>query len=109
MPTITIHDQTTSGTTSELTLDLLTETLTVRELLRSRVYQEVHDFNRKQLANPNTPYHGLVTPTDAETTLNGPKSNTAQLISHFLTPLVMIQQHPRQLVEARKSNGVCDV
>ncbi len=56
MPTITIHDQTTAGTTSnELTLDILTETLTVRELIRSRVYQEVQDFNRKQLAAPNRP------------------------------------------------------
>jgi hypothetical protein len=46
VPTITIQDQTTTGkTTGELTLDVLTERLTVRELIRSRVYQEVQDFN----------------------------------------------------------------
>ncbi len=72
MLTITIHDQTTSGTsTNELTLDLLTEQITVRELIRSRIYQEVQDFNRQQLAGSADRFHGLVQPTDAEILLNG--------------------------------------
>jgi len=72
MPTITIKDQTTAGkTTGELTLDLLTETLTVRELIRSRVYQEVDDFNRKQAAGSGDNFNGLVQPTGAEKALNG--------------------------------------
>jgi hypothetical protein len=47
----------------------LNECLTVRELIRRRVYQEVEDFNREQ---PEI-FRGLVQPTDAEQTLNGYK------------------------------------
>jgi len=37
-----IHDETTSGQkTNSFTLDCLTERMTVRELLRARIYQEV--------------------------------------------------------------------
>ena len=66
--TLTIRDETTSGETlQEFTLDVLTERLTVDELIRSRVYQEVKDFNARQ----PTEFKGLVQPTDAERTLNG--------------------------------------
>jgi hypothetical protein len=66
--TLTIRDETaTRKTTNELTLDILTETITVRELIRSRVYQEVQDYNRRQPEH----YRGLIQPTDAEQTLNG--------------------------------------
>ena len=42
--TLTIRDENTAGdTTHTLTLDFLTERITVRELIRSRVYQEVKD------------------------------------------------------------------
>jgi len=69
MPTITIRDQaTTGGTTGELTIDILSEELTVRELIRARVYQEVQDFNRRQ---DEVVFKGLVQPTDAERVLNG--------------------------------------
>ena len=75
MPTITIHDQTTSGRPASdlppLTLDILSESLTVRQLIRSRVYQEVDDFNRRQRTNPAARFHGLIQPTDAEAALNG--------------------------------------
>ena len=37
------------------------------ELIRSRVYQEVQDYNRRQPEQ----FQGLVQPTDAEATLNG--------------------------------------
>jgi len=68
MPTITIRDETLTGEPiAEHPLDLLTERVTVRELIRSRVYQEVQDYNRRQ---PET-FQGLVQPTDAEQTLNG--------------------------------------
>ena len=43
----------------------------MRELIRSRVYQEVEDFNRKQRAGSTDNFQGLVQPTDAEATLNG--------------------------------------
>lgn len=52
----------------ELSLDFLTEHITVRELIRSRVYQEVQDHNA---ARNRTEFRGLVQPTDAERTLNG--------------------------------------
>ena len=67
MTTITIHDQTTSGkpvsNAPPLTLDILSESLTVRELIRSRVYQEVDDFNRRQRTNPAAHFHGLIQTT----------------------------------------------
>lgn len=66
--TLTIRDETTSGNRlKEWSLDVLTERITVRELLRSRVYQEVHDYNTRQ---PDV-FQGLVQPSDAEETLNG--------------------------------------
>jgi hypothetical protein len=67
-----MHDQTLSGkSTHELTVDMLTEHVTVRELIRSRVYQEVQDFNRKADAGAVDRFQGLVQPTDAEVELNG--------------------------------------
>jgi hypothetical protein len=68
MPTITVRDESLTGQAfSEYPLDLLTETVTVRELIRSRVYQEVQDYNRQQPEH----FRGLVQPTEAEQTLNG--------------------------------------
>lgn len=73
---LTIRDETaTGGVTGELTLDVLSETITVRELIRSRVYQEVDDHNRRvRGAGAAPPYRGLVTPTPDEQTLNGPRA-----------------------------------
>lgn len=66
--TLTIRDETTSGQIlNEWSLDVLTEWITVRELIRSRVYQEVQDYNHSQ---PEY-FRGLVQPTDAEQSLNG--------------------------------------
>ncbi|HLK58811.1 MAG TPA: hypothetical protein VKU00_19720 [Chthonomonadaceae bacterium] len=63
-----IHDETLLGEKSEaLALDFLTETITVRELIRERVYEEVRQYNAAQ---PEY-FRGLVQPTDAEATLNG--------------------------------------
>lgn len=65
---LTIHDETLFGAKENpLTLDFLTETITARELIRERIYEEV------RLYNATTPeyFRGLVQPTDAETTLNG--------------------------------------
>jgi hypothetical protein len=67
---LTIHDETTSGEkTNTFTLDCLTERMTVRELLRARIYQEVNDFNQKE----SEYFRGLVEPADAERVLNGYK------------------------------------
>lgn len=64
-----ISDATTlgGGETPIFAIDFLTERITVRELIRSRVYQEVKDYNTQQ---PEY-FRGLVQPTEAEQTLNG--------------------------------------
>src|SRR5215510_7999836 len=65
---LTIRDETASGQPlKEWMLDLLTERITVRELIRSRVYQEVEDFNRQK----GTHFQGLVQPSNTEATANG--------------------------------------
>ncbi len=71
MPTtLTIHDETASGQkTNTFTLACLTERITVRELIRARIYQEVQDYNQKE---PEY-FRGLVEPTQAERVLNGYK------------------------------------
>jgi hypothetical protein len=66
--TLTIHDETSSGQkTHSFTLECLTERMTVRELIRARIYQEVQDYNTRE---PEY-FCGLVEPTQAERTLNG--------------------------------------
>lgn len=66
--TLKIYDETLFGAKDDaVTLDFLTETITVRELIRERVYEEVRQYN----ATTPEYFRGLVQPTDAETTLNG--------------------------------------
>ena len=68
MSTLTVHDTTAAGQTLHtFTLACLTERLTVRELIRARIWQEVQDHNQSQ---PEV-FRGLVQPTDTERTLNG--------------------------------------
>ena len=75
--TLTIRDETTLGqTTNELTLDFLTEHITVRKLIRSRVYQEVKDYN----AQRGKFFRGLVQPIHAESTCNGFKMRSRREI-----------------------------
>lgn len=45
------------------------ERMTVRELIRARIYQEVQDYNHRE---PEC-FRGLVEPTNAERVLNGYK------------------------------------
>ena len=76
--TITIVDETPSGERlNSFTLDDLTEEVTVREIIRARIYQEVQDYNR----NLPEVFNGLVQPTDAEQTLNGYKLQSGKKIS----------------------------
>jgi hypothetical protein len=75
--TLTIRDATLSGDTlHEWSLDLLSERITVRELIRSRVYQEVQDHNRRRPER----FQGLIQPADDEQALNGPKPARAREI-----------------------------
>jgi hypothetical protein len=66
--TLIVHDERASGErTHSVTLSFPTEKLTVRELIRERIYQEVQDYNLEQTEY----FNGLVEPSDAEKTLNG--------------------------------------
>jgi hypothetical protein len=69
--TLKIRDETTlsfGGDEAEgFTLDVLTSRITVRELIRARVYQEVYQYN---LDRPEY-FQGLIQPSDAERSLNG--------------------------------------
>jgi hypothetical protein len=67
MTTITIVDQSTLGEQRAWGLDLLHESISLRELIRRRIYQEVTEYN----ARLSGYFHGLVQPTEAERTLNG--------------------------------------
>ena len=73
-PGITIRDESAAGavldewTLDEWAFEPPTETLTVRALLRERVYQEVKDRNADRARRGAT----LVTPAAEEAALNGP-------------------------------------
>ena len=65
---LTIHDETTSGERRQtLTLQLPEPTITARELIRARVFEEVRAFNETLPER----FQGLVQPTDTERDLNG--------------------------------------
>jgi hypothetical protein len=72
-----VRDETTAGQSSaEYVLELLTERLTIRELIRSRVYQEVQDYNVRRPEH----FQGLVHPSDSEQLLNGCKDRKPRAI-----------------------------
>jgi len=69
--TLKIKDETTFSLGGDddrgFTLDVPEERITVRDLIRARVYREVQDYNLDQ---PQY-FQGLVQPSDAERSLNG--------------------------------------
>jgi hypothetical protein len=66
--TLTIRDETLGGEPlHDWVLSITTERMTVRELIRSRVYQEVQDHNLK---NADV-FRGMIQPEESEKTLNG--------------------------------------
>jgi hypothetical protein len=89
-----IQDTNTLGKESPVfILDFLTEHITVRELIRSRVYQEVKDYNVQQ----SEYFRGLVQPTDTEPTLNGYRLRQPRHIDW--------EQQVEQAITAFRSNG----
>ena len=78
--TLKIRDETTFNLGGDedrgFTLDVLEEHITVRELIRARVYREVRDYNLDQPEYS----HGLVQPSDAERSLNGFKMRSRRRI-----------------------------
>ncbi|MBL1104437.1 hypothetical protein JK361_07455 [Streptomyces sp. 5-8] len=68
MATVTFRDETATGKpVIEWEVSGLPEQMTVRELIRLRVREEVARHN----ARPGNRFHGLVRPDDAEAELNG--------------------------------------
>jgi len=69
--TLKIKDETTFSFGGDddraFTLHVPDEKISVQELIRARVYREVHDYNLDQ---PEY-FHGLVQPSEAERSLNG--------------------------------------
>lgn len=66
--TLTVRDETTAGVADHsFTLEFPSEQITVRELIRERVYQEVKDYNRKRAGF----FRGLVRPSAAKRTRDG--------------------------------------
>lgn len=91
---VTIYDETTSGQKSiPFALEFPEEIITVRELIRARIYEEVQDYNLKQ---PDY-FHGLVQPQNAEQTLNGFKLRERR-------PLDWQEQYTKAL-QAFETNG----
>jgi hypothetical protein len=74
---VTIRDESLGGESlNEWALEVMTERITVRELIRSRVYQEVQDYNLRH----QQVFRGLVQPEEAEKTLNGWKLKKSRQI-----------------------------
>jgi hypothetical protein len=93
--TLTIRDETLGGESARAwDLEVTTERLTVRELIRSRVYQEVQDFNRLR----GKVFRGLIQPEETEKTLNGWKMKTPRLLDW--------KQQFDRAVEAFESNRI---
>lgn len=69
--TLTIRDETAAGEpVHEFPLEFPSERITVRELIRERVYQEVTGYNFRSRREGGV-FRGLVQPTNTERTLNG--------------------------------------
>lgn len=67
-----IVDETVGGNRLHtFTIESLEEKLTVREIIRARIWQEVQEYNSQQRAGA---FRGLIVPTEAETRLNGLKA-----------------------------------
>lgn len=93
--TLTVRDETTSGDSIlQMQLEFETERITLRELIRSRVYQEVKEYNAK---HPEF-FRGLVRPTDAEQTLSGFRVKNGRHIDW--------QKQFQKALDAFQGNGV---
>jgi hypothetical protein len=71
MPAIQITDETAGrkAAARTWTLEFLIETVTAQEFIRRRIYEEVQDYNTKNLET----FNGLIQPTPEERALNNAK------------------------------------
>ena len=91
-----IRDETTASlgkTEHTFTVHVSGEKISVRELIRQRVTQEVEEFNTRQPAV----FRMLVQPSDAERTLNGFKFQKPR----FVDPIVQYEK----AIESFEGNG----
>lgn len=73
-----IVDETLTGDRlNSFTLESVDERMTVREIIRARIWQEVHEYNA---ARQIKAFQGLVHPVDAEIRLNRPRSEAFKAI-----------------------------
>lgn len=94
MVAISVFDETIPGKkTRVLTLESMEARISVRDLIRMRIYEEVQDFNRSKKET----FNGLVQPTDTEKTLNGYKLKKNRVVS--------FQEQFEKAVEAFKRDG----
>jgi len=71
--TLIVRDETATGTpVHEFPLEFASERITVRDLIRERVYQEVTEYNFRNRRQGGI-FRGLVQPTNTERELNGLK------------------------------------
>lgn len=71
--TLTIRDESTAGKVfNQQPLVFPTERITVRELIRERVYQEVQDFNQRKA---EVVFKGLIQPSDTEQAFTGQRTD----------------------------------
>ena len=99
-----IRDETTTGDiTREFKLEILSEKITVRELIKKRVFEEVDEYNSQA---PGM-FHGLIQPTESEQALNGlkirkvkkvdPEKQYQKAIDAFGTLSLMVIVNDRQV------------
>lgn len=71
MKTLTIRDQTIGGQPSnEFSLNCSADILTVRELIKNRIAQEVSDYNNQIKLDSAATFNGLVQPVEVERAVN---------------------------------------
>jgi hypothetical protein len=69
-----IIDETLTGDRlNSFTLDSINERMTLREIIRARIWQEVHEYNA---ARRSAPFPGLVRPADEEERLDSHRTAT---------------------------------
>jgi len=106
MTRVVIRDESMSGETlGELTVEIPSEQITVKELIRSRVYQEVKESSARARSKKDESRE-LVQPTETETVLNGPRNTGPALadwkdqfdkaVDAFLANRIMILVNDRQ-------------
>ncbi|MGD8644491.1 MAG: hypothetical protein PVI15_09395 [Chromatiales bacterium] len=92
--TLTVYDETATGKRlGSFELQLVSERISVRDLIRRRIEHEVDVYNREEPGY----FKGLVQPTDAEATLNGYKLSKRRRLD--------AEQQYAQALRAFESNG----